>query len=175
MAFAGAVQTVAGAVMDTHRLLSAAIGPRSRVGRITAAAAAAAIRFANWGGLRRRCRDHGWNLVGYRRLRLHAWNNKRLDDSGLRLVSHGRAGIILRLAMLPVAVHAMAMLAALIGLGRGLGLRCHDDAVVMLRVLEIVLRHDGVAGGSGISRECHILFGDMRGSAAIFTSGPLDS
>ena len=43
-----------------------------------------------------------------------------------------------------------------------LRLRRHDDAVVMLGVLEIALRRDHVAGSERVARERHVFLGDMR-------------
>src|SRR5262249_48120319 len=40
-------------------------------------------------------------------------------------------------------------------------LRRHDDAVVVLGVLEIALGHDQVAGGQRIARQRHVFLGDM--------------
>ena len=58
------------------------------------------------------------------------------------------------------AVHPVAALADLL-VAEG-----HDDAVVVLGVLQIVLGQHRIAGGLRIARERHILLGDMRRRAA---------
>ena len=52
-----------------------------------------------------------------------------------------------------------------------LRLRGHDDAVVVLGVLEKALRRDHVAGRESIACERHILLGDMRRRPADFHVG----
>ncbi len=42
----------------------------------------------------------------------------------------------------------------------------HDDSIIMLRVLEIILGQHGIAGRLGIARERHIFLGDVSGCAA---------
>jgi hypothetical protein len=42
----------------------------------------------------------------------------------------------------------------------------HDDAIIMLRVLEIILGQHRIAGRLGIARERHIFLGDVSGRAA---------
>src|SRR3974377_1965596 len=54
-----------------------------------------------------------------------------------------------------------------------LRLRSHDDAVVMLGVLEKALRRDHVAGRESIAGERHILLGDMRRRPPDFPAGPV--
>jgi hypothetical protein len=62
------------------------------------------------------------------------------------------------------AVRALALVS--VGLPAELRLRRHDDAVIVLGVLEIALGRDQVAGGQSVARERHILLGDMgRGPA----------
>jgi hypothetical protein len=45
-------------------------------------------------------------------------------------------------------------------------LRCRDQAEIMLGMLVVVLRRNGVSGGAGVARKLEILFGDVRGRAA---------
>jgi hypothetical protein len=47
----------------------------------------------------------------------------------------------------------------------------HDDAVVMLGVLQIVFSKNRIASRKRISCECHIFFGNMRRRAAYFGIG----
>ena len=48
-----------------------------------------------------------------------------------------------------------------------------DQTKVMLRVLIIILRRDGIAGALRIAGELQIFFGDMRSRAANFYVGPI--
>jgi hypothetical protein len=48
----------------------------------------------------------------------------------------------------------------------------HDDAVIMLGVLEIILGHHAVSGRTGITRELQIFLIDMGRGAANFDVGP---
>ena len=67
------------------------------------------------------------------------------------------------------AIAAFAGLAAM--LRTKLRLRRHDDAVVMLGVLEIALRRDQVAGSERVAGERHVFLGDMRRGPANFHVG----
>ena len=61
----------------------------------------------------------------------------------------------------------------LAGLAAELGLRRHDDAIVMLGVLEIALGRDHVAGGERVAGERHVFLGDMRRGAPDLHVGPV--
>jgi hypothetical protein len=76
------------------------------------------------------------------------------------------------LAVLQIAVVAFALLTNFIVGGepilelrrRGsIGLHCPHQAVVMLSMLQIILCHDPIAGGTGVPRELQIFFINMRG------------
>ena len=70
---------------------------------------------------------------------------------------------------LAVAVHACRPAAELLAIG-------HDDAAVVLGVLQIVLRQHRVAGRLRVARERQMYFSAIcAGVPRIFTSGPLDS
>ncbi|ODN68749.1 hypothetical protein A6302_03943 [Methylobrevis pamukkalensis] len=76
-----------------------------------------------------------------------------------------------RLAFRIAAVEAVVALAVEVAVaievaGEGRPLRIGDDAVIVLGVLEIVLRHHAVAGRRGITRKLGILFRDMQGRSA---------
>src|SRR5581483_3143771 len=78
----------------------------------------------------------------------------------LALVS-GTIGVPARLP--EAAVLTFALVGAL--LRAELGLRRHDDAVVVLGMLKVALRGDGVAGRESVARERHVFLGDMRRGA----------
>src|SRR5262245_31713559 len=64
-------------------------------------------------------------------------------------------------ALLAIAtIRPLALMAAM--LRAHLRLRSHDDAIVMLGVLEIALRRDHVAGRERVAGERHVFLGDMR-------------
>lgn len=70
------------------------------------------------------------------------------------------------LSMLPRSATTIGLLARLGTRRRGLHLGGHDDAIVMLGVLEIALSRYDVAGGQGVARQRHVLLSDMRSGAA---------
>src|SRR5262249_34183428 len=94
---------------------------------------------------------------------------------GHRLVMHrGRLEPVVQhiLALIiPEIVYAFACgalavaLAALIGLLQLVAIG-HDDAAVVLGVLQIVLRQHRIAGGLGVARQRKIFLGNMRRRAA---------
>ena len=47
-------------------------------------------------------------------------------------------------------------------------LRGHDNAVIVLGVLEIILAKNQIAGADGVTRQGHIFFSDMLGGATDF-------
>ena len=61
----------------------------------------------------------------------------------------------------PLPLHAVARLLQLLAIG-------HDDAAVVLGVLQIVLGQHRVARGLRVARERQILLGDMRRRAPDF-------
>jgi len=48
----------------------------------------------------------------------------------------------------------------------------HDEAIVMLGVLEIILSNDKIPGRGGIASEMRVFFGDMMGSPTNFYIWP---
>ena len=62
---------------------------------------------------------------------------------------------------LTIAVHAIARLIELVAIG-------HDDAAIVLSVLQIILRQHGIAGCLRVTRQSDIFFGDVCWSAADF-------
>ena len=68
-------------------------------------------------------------------------------------------GVPARVAILAADIGAFARLR--VGLPAELVLRRHDDAVIVLGVLEIALRRDHVAGGERVARERHVFLGDV--------------
>jgi len=68
-------------------------------------------------------------------------------------------------------IRAVALVLA--GLAAELCLRGHDDAIIMLGVLEIALGRDHVAGGESVARERHVFLGDMRCGAPDLHVGPV--
>ena len=74
----------------------------------------------------------------------------------------GVLGATLARRLPPMPVRPLAMLGGeLLTIG-------HDDAVVVLRMLQIVLRQHMIAGGLRVTRKRHVFLGDMRRRAANF-------
>jgi len=86
---------------------------------------------------------------------------------GALVVAFVSFGVPARLAI--AAVRPLALMAAM--LRPHLRLRGHDDAIVVLGVLEIALRRDHVAGRERVAGERHVLLGDMRRRAPDFHVG----
>jgi hypothetical protein len=93
-----------------------------------------------------------------------------LAETGL--VGHFGRLVLTHLASFAFGPHArLAALLLPIALLRHLLAVGHDDAVVVLGVLKIVLGEHRVAGHLRIARERHVLFGDMRRRATDFDVG----
>jgi len=99
------------------------------------------------------------------RLRFHA-SHGRLEIAA-ELVALVITVVVATLALLAerTALHGIRIAAHLLHLLLAIG---HDDAGVMLRVLQVVLGEDGVAGGLGVTCQREILLGDMGGRAPDF-------
>jgi hypothetical protein len=77
------------------------------------------------------------------------------------------AAIGLTMLLLPVLVLTLLLLALLVlALLLQVGLIRHDEAVIVLGVLEVVLGHDAIAGRVRVARELEILLVDMVRVAA---------
>ena len=82
------------------------------------------------------------------------------------------AGIVVRavevFAVPFVVILAIVATIAVVTLEALLHLRLsgRDDAVIVLGVLQVVFRHDAVAGALGVASERRIFLGDMLGRAA---------
>jgi hypothetical protein len=100
-------------------------------------------------------------MLGRRRGRLMLWR-KPLVEHVIAAIVIAELVIVARLAQtLAVAVGHVARLLQLIAVG-------HDDAGVVLGVLQIILCQHRVAGRLSITRESEILLGDMRRRAPDF-------
>src|SRR5690606_32869656 len=72
-----------------------------------------------------------------------------------------------------IVVHVVVIAIVALLLLRHLRLRSHDDAVVVLGVLEVVLRHHTVTGALRVARQCRVFLGDLlRGSPDVHV-GPV--
>ena len=76
--------------------------------------------------------------------------------------------VVIVIAVHIVAVTVIAVFAAIVALETFLHLRLGgcDDTVIMFGVLQVVFRHDAVAGALSITCERGVLFRNMLGSAA---------
>ena len=97
--------------------------------------------------------------------------------SAVAVIGCGRVGLTVVAHVVATVVRVEARLAEALGLAARVLLELlavgHDDAVVVLRVLEIVLRQHGVAGRLGVTCERHVLFRDVGGCAAHFHVRPV--
>jgi len=101
-----------------------------------------------------------------------------LSATGLSTAGFGRLvfGALLVEVRMPAIVPAGAAIGGLDWLGGPLRLkllRRHDDAVVVLGVLEIALGGHHVAGGQRVARERHVFLGDVRSGPADLHVGPV--
>ena len=90
-------------------------------------------------------------------------------EVGAAIILVGEIGVPMR----PVASAAIGAFARLVALGAELRLRRHDDAAIMLGVLEIALGRDQIARRQRVARERHVLFGDMCRGPADLHVGPI--
>src|SRR6185436_576930 len=91
---------------------------------------------------------------------------------GAAALNRLRLALRLRLHVLGLA-GILRILGGLLGLILGLLRRGRrHDAVIMLRMLKIILRHDAVAAGIGVAGELQILLVNMAGRAANFDFRP---
>jgi len=75
--------------------------------------------------------------------------------------------VTLEIALRVALLRALRILGRLLGLVLGLlSRRRRHDAVIMLRMLKIILGHDAVAAGIGVTGQLQILLIDMTGRAA---------
>src|SRR5450755_963775 len=115
-----------------------------------------------------------WSL----RLALDGRRKAWLRLIGGRRPLGGRGEAIGQAAHIVIVVHIVGFALArrargsvlLLQLGR---LRRGDQAIIMFRVLEVVLRRDRVAAGVGVARQLQVFFGDMMGVAADFDVRPV--
>ena len=98
------------------------------------------------------------------RLRRRGWREAILSEIGAVIIAE-LIGTIAHLAgsarTLAIAVHALALRIELLAIG-------HDDAAVVLGMLQIVLRKHRIARRLGVARQSHVFLGDVGRSAPNF-------
>ena len=103
-------------------------------------------------------------MIPSRWLRLISWNGSsscsRCTCAGVRCIPRHIAIFCHRPGT--ARILALVILPAMIRVGLHLLTICHDDAIIMLSMLQIILCHDDIASGQGIARQRYIFFGDMR-------------
>jgi hypothetical protein len=150
-------------VLGAHSLAAvtsiAAITAIAAIASIAKAVAEAAVAmlaivpvpFIGWpGGLVGR----QWTCVWVMRMRREALLEALVEDVLLVVVAE--------LLALQTLAHALPVAIGLIGVRLHLITVRHDDAAVVLGVLEIVLRQNRITRRLGVAREREILLGDMR-------------